>query len=70
MEIKVTAQVTSMTRQDHLVATGIYSFVALDEKHKVIPVPALKFETEPEFEEAFASQVKYETAKKQRLVKK
>jgi acyl-coenzyme A thioesterase 7 len=70
MEIQVTAEVTSMTREDHLVAKGTFAFVALDETHKLIPVPALKVETEQEFEEAFAGQVKYETAKKQRLAKK
>jgi acyl-coenzyme A thioesterase 7 len=70
MEIQVTARVTSMTRQDHLVAKGTFSFVSLDDKNKLIPVPALKLETEQEFEEAFASQVKYETAKKRRLAKK
>jgi acyl-coenzyme A thioesterase 7 len=70
MEIQVTARVTSMTRQDHLVAKGTFSFVSLDEKNKLIPVPALKLETEQEFEAAFASQVKYETAKNQRLARK
>jgi acyl-coenzyme A thioesterase 7 len=70
MEILVSAHVTSLTRQDHLVATGTFSFVALDEKHKVKGVPALKYTSEEEFSRAFESQTRYMTAKKERLAKK
>ena len=70
MEIKVTASVTSMTREDHLVAKGIFSFVSLDSNNKVLPVPSLKYETEEEYVEAFKSQLRYEATKKERLAAK
>lgn len=67
MEIMVVAKVTSMTKQDHVVARGTFTFVALDKKNKVIAVPGLALETEEEFDHAFASQVKYEAAKQARI---
>lgn len=70
MEITVSAYVTSMTREEHLVAKGTFSFVSLDEKNKVQLVPGLKYETEEEFDLAFSSQVRYENAKKERLAMK
>lgn len=67
MEIMVVARVTSMTQKDVTVAQGTFTFVALNDKHKVIPVPALLPSTEQEFNDAFCSQVKYEAAKQARI---
>ena len=70
MEILVSAYVTSMTREDHLVARGVFSFVSLDENNKVMLVPELKYETEDEFSKAFESQKRYMASKMERQGKK